>query len=145
MKHTIECTSTLNAAAGEVWDVWADMAASPTWDPREEETRLDGPFVTGTTGWSKQKGGRAGSSFVLTLVEPTSRWVNELPLPRGRLVIDHHLHSLDDGQVLVRKTYTAHGPLAVLFAAYFSRGIRRQMPATFKALEAEAIRRSKVG
>ncbi len=143
MKHTTECSTTLNADIAQVWDAWADMAAYPSWDPREEETRLDGPFATGTTGWSKQKGGRAGSSFVLTLVEPISRWVNELPLPMGRLVIDHHLQSLGDGQVLVRKTYTAHGPLSVLFALHFSRGIRREMPATFEALEAEALRRTK--
>lgn len=141
MQHTTECTATLDGDLAEVWEVWADMPAYPTWDPREEETRLDGAFATGVTGWSKQVGGRAGSTFTLTLVKPMSRWVNELPLPGGRLVIDHRLTAAGEGRVALTKTYTADGPLAVLFRLYFSRGIRREMPTTFAALEAEVARR----
>jgi hypothetical protein len=141
MKHSIECTATLGAAPAAVWAVWADMTSYPAWDPRDEEMRLDGPFATGTTGWSKQAGRRPGSPFTLTLVEPMTRWVNELPLPGGSLVIDHQLEAVSGGRSAVRKTYTAHGPMAVLFALHFGRGIRREMPASFAALEAEAARR----
>ena len=69
-----------------------------------------------------------------------TRWVNELPMPGGRLVIDHHLEAVSGGGSAVRKTYTAHGPMAVLFKLFFGRGIRRGMPASFAALEAEAGR-----
>jgi uncharacterized protein YndB with AHSA1/START domain len=144
MHHSIDISGTLDGTVESIWRVWTDMAAYPDWDPREEETRLDGPFAPGTTGWSKQRGRRPGSPFEVTLVEPMSRWTNELPLPGGRLVIDHHLEALDEHRVRVAKTYTAHGPMSVLFALVFQRGIRREMPGTWAALEAEAARRSAV-
>ncbi|MCU1513691.1 MAG: hypothetical protein JWO10_781 [Microbacteriaceae bacterium] len=144
MTYTIDCTARLAGDAQSIWDTWTDMASYPNWDPREEELRIDGPFAVGTTGFSKQAGPRAGTTFELTRVEPITRWTNECPLPGGRLVLDHYIETMSDGRVSVLKRYQVHGPLEILFRLFFGRGIRAGAPATFAALEAEALRRTSV-
>jgi hypothetical protein len=140
--YRIDCVATLAGDQQAIWDTWTDMASYPSWDPREEELRIDGPFAVGTTGFSRQVGPRAGSTFRLTRVEPVSRWTNECPLPGGRLVLDHHLESLGDGRVSVLKRYEVHGPFEIVFRLLIGRGIRAEAPSTFAALEAEAKRRA---
>lgn len=77
---------------------------------------------------------------IITAVDPGSRWISQTSLPGGRLVIDHEVNSGADG-VVVRKTYTAEGPMALAFRWFFAKDIRAQMPGSFAALEAEIIRR----
>ena len=139
--YSIECTATLTTGAEAIWNTWTDMASYPQWDPREEVLTIDGPFAEGATGFSKQVGPRAGSTFRITRVEPITGWTNECPLPGGRLVIEHRIHDNGDGTVLVAKRYEAWGPMSVAFRLVFARGIRAEAPSTFEALEAEALRR----
>ena len=141
MSYTVECEATVAGDLPDVWATWSDMAAYPHWDPREEEMHFHGPLVAGATGWSKQKGGRAGSDFIVVLVEPGHRWTNQTPLPGGKLIIDHTLTETAPGQVRVVKTYTAHGPISPLFRLYYARGIRKENPDTFAALAHEVRRR----
>jgi hypothetical protein len=140
--YAIDCGATVTGDLDALWDAWTDTAAYPSWDPREEELRIDGPFRQGTTGFSKQVGRRPGSTFELTRVEPRSRWTNETPLPGGRLVLDHWLSPAGDGRVRLVKRYEAYGPMSVAFRLVFARGIRAEMPATFAALAREAERRA---
>lgn len=140
--YAIDCEATVTGELDALWDAWTDMAAYPSWDPREEELRIDGPFQAGTTGFSKQVGPRPGSTFTVTGVEPKSRWTNEAPLPGGKLVIDHWLHPQPDGTIRLVKRYEAYGPMSVAFRFVFARGIRAEMPATFAALAREAARRA---
>ena len=103
--------------------------------------QLDGPFGAGTTGFSKQRGGRPGSRFEVVLVEPTTRWVNRVPLPGGSLTMDHVLTDLGAGRVRLLKRYIVQGPMAIAFQLFFAKGIRSEAPETFAALEQEARRR----
>ena len=141
MGYTVECEATVPGDLSDVWATWSDMAAYPQWDPREEEMRFEGPLAPGATGWSKQKGGRAGSDFTVVLVHSGRRWTNETPLPGGKLVIDHTLTEAAPGQVRVVKTYTAYGPISPLFRFHYARGIRKENPSTFAALAQEVRRR----
>jgi hypothetical protein len=124
-----------------IWTVWTDMERFPAWDPREEETRLDGPFGVGTTGRSKQRGG-APSAITISAVEPHRMWQVETPLPAGKLVIDHRVENLGADGIRLSKRYVAHGPVSLAFRAYYARRIRKEMPASFDALVAEARRRA---
>ena len=144
MPYTIDCEATLDGDATAIWDAWTDMAAYPTWDPREEELHIDGPFAVGTTGFSKQVGRRPGSPFQIVRVEPKSRWTNECPLPGGKLVIDHFITPAEKGKVKVVKRYEVSGPMSVMFRLFIGRGIRTEAPSTFDALAAEARRRQAV-
>ena len=140
--YAIDCDATIRGSLADIWNTWTDMASYPSWDPREEELRIDGPFQAGTTGFSKQVGSRPGSPFELTRVEPMTRWTNVAPLPAGKLVIDHRLTAGTDGTVHLVKRYEAYGPLSVAFRLFIGKGIRAEAPGTFAALEAEAARRT---
>lgn len=139
--YAIDTEATVAGDLDGLWDTWTDMAAYPSWDPREEVLRLNGPFEAGTTGFSKQTGGRPGSEFRIVEVETKQSWTNELPLPGGKLVINHQLFAGSDGTVRLVKRYEAHGPMSLAFRLFFAKGIRAQMPATFDALASEAARR----
>jgi uncharacterized protein YndB with AHSA1/START domain len=123
-----------------IWAVWSDPARFPEWDPREVQTRPNGPFVEGTTIWSKQKGNPGGEATI-TRVDAPWCWTAESPLPGGKLVIDHELEPTDRGGVIVRKRYRAHGPLSVVFRLWYGPRVRRALPASFAALEQESGRR----
>lgn len=139
--YAIDTEATVAGDLDSLWDAWTDMAAYPSWDPREEVLRLNGPFQAGTTGFSKQIGGRPGSEFRIVGVEAKQGWTNELPLPGGKLVISHQLFAVTNGTVRLVKRYEAHGPMSVAFRLFFATGIRAQMPSTFDALASEAARR----
>jgi hypothetical protein len=141
MKYVVRCQATVRATREQVWSVWSDMASYPEWDPREETLHFDGPLEPGSVGFSKQKGGRSGSDFTVVLVEPGRRWTNETPLPAGKLVIDHTIDDQDDGSLLLSKTYTAFGPVALLFRMHYAKEIRRENPRSFQGLVAEITRR----
>ena len=141
MRYVIDCEETISGDLDSVWDTWTDLASFPSWDPREEEMRLDAPFGVGATGFSKQRGGRPGSTFRVLQVEPKTRWINQVPLPGGSLTMDHALTEVGPGKIHLLKRYTVEGPMALAFRLIFARGIRSEAPETFAALEREAGRR----
>jgi hypothetical protein len=138
--YTLDIETTVDAEVDSLWAVWTDLERYPEWDPREEVMRLDGPFAEGTTGFSKQTGPRAGGPIRITRVETPVRFTIETPLPAGRLVLDHWLEPSGPGRVLLRKRYEVHGPMSVAFRLFYASRIRAELPATFRALEAEAQR-----
>ena len=142
MRYQIDCEQTISGTLDSVWATWTDLASFPRWDPREEEMRFDGPFAAGATGFSKQRGGRPGSTFRILQVEPKTRWVNQVPLPGGTLTMDHVLTEAGRGKVHLLKRYMVEGPMALAFRLLFARGIRAEAPLTFSALEREAQRRA---
>jgi hypothetical protein len=140
MPYTLDVETVVTADHAAVWRTWTDMERFPEWDPREEETRLDGPFAAGTTGWSKQKG-TSRSPILISAVEPGALWQVETPLPGGKLVIDHRVDDMGGGRLRLSKRYVVHGPVSFAFRVYYARRIRQEMPASFAALVAEAERR----
>jgi hypothetical protein len=124
-----------------IWTAWTDMERFPEWDPREEETRLDGPFAVGTTGYSKQRG-NPGGPFRLTIIEPRRQWTAQSGLPGGELVIHHLMEEAGESRVKVAKRYEVHGPLVPLFRFYYGPKVRRALEGTFAALEREAAARA---
>jgi hypothetical protein len=139
MHYDVRVETTVQAEAASVWRVWSDFDRFTEWDPREKESKLEGPFAVGTQGWSKQKGyGR--NRVTLTAIEEGARCQATTPLPGGRLVIDHVLADLGDGRTRLIKDYRATGPLALAFRLHYARRIRREVPPSFAALAAEANR-----
>jgi len=126
---------------GAVWAIVTDVDNWPAWDPHEQEARLDGPFVAGTTGWSKPKGGPA-TTWTLTEVIAQRRWASECTLPGGKMAGGNVFEPLGDGRIHCARTIRITGPLVPLFRLYFGPRIRRDMFATWAALEREAARRA---
>ena len=103
MRYMIDCQQTISGDLDSVWETWTDLASYTSWDPREEEMRLDTPFGVGATGFSKQRGGRPGSTFRVVRVEPKTRWVNQVPPPGGTLTTMLRMHGVapDIGETLL--------------------------------------------
>jgi len=124
-----------------VWSVVTDVKAWPAWDPHEQDARLDGPFETGTRGWSKPHGGPA-TDWTLTKVEDLHQWESECGLPGGKIVGGSAFENAGEGRVRCTKTMRITGPLVPLFRLYFGPRIRRDMHKTWAALEVEVARRA---
>jgi polyketide cyclase/dehydrase/lipid transport protein len=126
--------------AGELPAVWAvvtDVGRWPEWDPHEDQARLDGEFVVGTTGWVKQKGNPA-AVFTLTEVVPERRWASECRLPGGKLWGSNDYEALPGGRIRCTRTVRVTGPLVPLFRFHFGRKMRRDFFRTWSALEQRA-------
>ncbi len=128
---------TIHGDREAVWATWTDPDRFPEWDPREIRTSLNGPFAVGSTIDSKQKGNPGGVATI-TEIQPREKWTAESGLPGGKLVIEHLLSEVSDGEMTVSKRYIASGPLSVLFRFWYGPRVCRALPATFSALEAAA-------
>jgi hypothetical protein len=134
--HLFQCEATFTAEPDAVWKLWTDVARWPEWDVSKDIARLDGPFESGSTGWAKQRG-NLGGSFTITVVEAGRRWITECPVPLGKVVFDHVLEPLADGQVRVIKKVEVQGgcgPLLRLFAPRMRRDIAESLTALGRQL-----------
>jgi len=138
--YVLTCERTINAAPQEVWAVWSDVAAYPTWDDREESADISGPLAPGVEVRYRQRGGRSGT-YVITAVDPGRGWTTQEKVPRGFLVTEHDLTPAGDGQTHVRRTYRVAGLTSIPFRLVVAPGMRREMEGTFAALEREVARR----
>jgi hypothetical protein len=137
--HLISAEKTIRGDLSAIWAVAVDVNRWASWDPHEEEARLDGAFAPGGTGWSKPHGGPA-TTWTITDVTERSIWASECALPGGKLAGENVFEELGDGRVRCVKTVRVTGPLVPLFRFYFGRRIRRDMLKTFTALEIAAAR-----
>ncbi|MFT4135566.1 SRPBCC family protein [Microbacterium sp.] len=122
------------------WSVWSDPDSFPSWDPREQRTELTGPFAAGSTIRSRQRG-IPQAEMTVTEVAPGERWTIASALPGGTLTFEHTLVADGPGRTRVTKLYEVSGPMSLAFRCYFGPRVRKAMPDTFRALEAEALRR----
>lgn len=139
--YEITESATIDGEVGAVWAVVTDVAGWPSWDPHEEAARLDGPFMTGTDGWSKPRGA-PGASWTITAVEPEHLWSSACNLPGGALSGVNTFETIGDGTVRCTKSVRVTGPLVPLFRLWFGPRMRRDMRLTFAALQREVARRS---
>jgi len=142
--YRITETAVIDGDAAQVWAVATDVSEWPSWDPHEEAARLDGPFATGTTGWSKPKGAPA-ASWTITAVEVGRLWSSECGLPGGKLTGANSFDDCGPAAVRCAKSVTVTGPLVPLFRLWFGPRIRRDMKRTFAALQDEVTRRTRLG
>ncbi len=137
----LRCEATIRAKPSEVWQIWTDVPNWPSWDQSKEIARLDGPFAPGTSGWAKQRG-NLGGPFTITVVEPGRRWTSECPLPLGKVVFDHLIEPRADGSVRITKSVDVHGGFGPLFRLMVAAKMRKDITASFAALERHVLDRS---
>jgi hypothetical protein len=125
---------TFEAHPATVWRIWTDVARWPEWDASKEIAQMDGEFQAGTSGWVK-KHNALGGTFTITEVEPGRRWFSESPLPLGRVIFDHIVEPVADGQVRVVKGVQVEGGSAGLFRVLAAPRMRRDIDATLTALQ----------
>jgi len=114
------------------------VARWPEWDVSKEIAELDGPFEPGTRGWARQRG-NLGGSFTITEVDAGRRWVTECPMPLGKVIFDHRLELVAEGNVRVVKRVEVEGACAPLVLMFVPR-MRRDITASLAALHGQLSR-----
>ncbi|MFK4090020.1 SRPBCC family protein [Kribbella sp. NPDC020789] len=138
--YTIEAAGVITGDLPLAWAITSDVAGWPSWDPHEQDARLDGQFAAGSIGWSKPRLGPA-TEWTITEVEPGHRWSSECRLPGGMMRGTSTFTAAGPGQIRCHKLITVTGPLVPLFALYFGRRIHADLIRTWSALEQEIARR----
>lgn len=81
VKHTVETKATLK----QIWGIWQDVENWKTWDQQIELSQINGPFETGTHGYTKFIGTPLFKTL-LTQVEPLKLVVQEACLFCAKVV-----------------------------------------------------------
>ncbi len=132
IKHTLET----GATAIDIWNIWQDVKNWNTWDHGIEYSTIDGPFVEGTTGTLKPKGGPLVRTK-LTCVEPFKKFVDESKLFLARIIVSHYLTE-SGGKTQVTHQVEMTGPLAFLFAYLIGRTMKKNLPQEMQAMVKKA-------
>jgi hypothetical protein len=122
MTSIAEASVTSTAAPERFFARWADMATWPEWNTDTEWVRLDGPFVTGSTGTLKPKGGPK-VPFVIASLTPGEEFVDVSRLLGASLTFHHTVTSHEDG-CDVDVTISMTGPLAFLWRRALGKGLK---------------------
>jgi hypothetical protein len=131
-----EARITSAAAPSAFFARWADMATWPEWNADTEWVRLDGPFVTGSTGVLKPKGGPK-TKFVIAKVSD-DEFTDVSRLVGARLTFRHLVAVVPEGTE-VRVAVSLTGPLAFLWNAILGKGIKESLQRDLEALAAVAV------
>lgn len=136
IKHTVET----QASSEDIWHIWQDVKNWNTWDHGIEYSSLDGPFIEGTTGSLKPKGGPLVRTR-LTCVEPLKMFVDESKLFLARIIVSHYLTESSSKTQVTHKIEMT-GPLAFLFAYLIGRTMKKNLPQEMQAMvkKAESLR-----
>ncbi len=105
-EHSGTVTTTASPAA--VWKLWSDVTTWSSWDPAVEQVSLDGPFEVATSGTLTLRGG-IEAPFTLEVVDPDSRYLDQLAIGDLVIRIDHLVRATADGAEITVST-TIEGP-----------------------------------
>jgi len=120
------------------------MATWPTWNTDTEWARLDGPFVEGSSGQLKPKGGPR-VRFVIERLVRDREFVDVSRLLGARLTFGHVVDALADGGSRVDVTVTIEGPFAWLWTKIVGRGISESVEPDLRGLAAVAEADARTG
>lgn len=131
-------TMRTNAAAGDVWAVWTDVARWPEWDGEFESAYIEGGRIAlGARGSLRPRRGPA-SSFVVSEFEPEKGYAFSTRLPLCELVIRRRLGR--DGGTTFTHEVSFVGPLSYLFGALLGRRFRAALPGVMENVRSIAER-----
>ncbi len=132
IKHTVETAASPEA----IWEIWQDVTNWNTWDHGIEFSTLDGPFLAGSEGLLKPRGGPLVYTK-LTAVEPNKFFIDEAKLPFAHIVVSHSLTQLN-GITHVTHQVEMKGPLAFFFAFVIGRKMKKNLPKEMAAMVKKA-------
>lgn len=115
-------------AKDDVWSRYVDVSNWSKWSVEGVEwSRLDGPFVVGTTGKSKPPGRLPAGRFRLDAVVPEEMFRSETKLPGARLLFEHVIEPADAGVTITHRA-TLDGPAARLWLPLVRKSIEGGLP-----------------
>jgi len=124
-----------------IYDLYAEVSNWPMWDPEVERASVSGPFVVGTAGTLKPKGGPE-SKIELIEVSPGRSFTVRCRLPFCEMIFGHELVQTAS---LATATHTVSftGPLSKIFGFLIGRGIKKTLPSTMNGLKRAAEARQR--
>jgi hypothetical protein len=125
------------ASPDAVWQVIADVAHWPAWNPGYTAASLDGPVRSGTTGTVTLPNGTR-RPFTLVDASPGASFVMAGSGPGVRQRFIHRIEPLDDGRTKVTMAATMEGLLSPVFARLFGKVIAGYTPTAVRQLVARA-------
>lgn len=129
-------TETTSAPPSAVWARWMDVATWPMWDTELTAAQADAPLAMGVTGTVTS--GKRTSPFTIVAFEPQVRYVYEVPLPAGRLVVDRRLEPLPDGGTRFTHDVQLKGFGGWLLGPALGSGFRKVLPQVMRTLREQA-------
>lgn len=138
-----EHTEETMASPETVWALWSDVRTWPDWDEAVVSVSLAGPFVTGSSGKLKPRGG-PGVTFTLVEVHEPFGFADETRLPGAVMRFEHRSERVDD-RIRITHAVSIYGLAAALFARLIGRGVARDLPGAVRRLAAAAAEREASG
>jgi Polyketide cyclase / dehydrase and lipid transport len=122
VKHSVDT----KASPKQIWRIWEDAENWKTWDEQIEFSGIDGPFQTGTTGFTKFRGTPLFKTR-LTLVEPYQLVVQETYLTFAKVV---STQSMSQAAGITRVTFQVEirGLLSFFYGCMIRGSIRKKIP-----------------
>ena len=133
IKHTIETEAT----PIQIWKVWEDVDNWKKWDREIELSRLNGPFQTGTTGYTKFVGSPPLKTL-LKQVDPMKLVVQESYLSFAK-VISYQSMSQVAGKTRITFQVEIRGLLSFFFTCILKRYIKKKIPAEMEEMLKRAL------
>jgi hypothetical protein len=131
-EHTLD----IAAEPAKIYQLYANVAQWPTWDPEVLESSINGAFVSGAVGSVKPKGGPKSQMTFLD-VKPNSFFAVQCKLPLCVMRFEHEL-VLKGAITSATHRVMFSGFLAPLFGRLIGNGIKKTLPATMDGLKRAA-------
>ena len=136
----IEHQITVAASPEVIFDIYADVANWPTWDPDTKRANIDGPFQVGSRGrLTPTKGNTV--PMVLTQVVPAKCFTVESRIPLFRMLFEHELVPVPGATDVVHRV-TLSGLLSIVLRPILAKQLNSGLPVTLRKLKALAEARS---
>jgi hypothetical protein len=128
----------IQAPAGVIFGLYANVAQWPTWDPEVKAASIEGPFVSGAKGVVHPHGGPK-SAVVFTSVTPNQSYHAECKLPLCKMRFEQLLTATATG-TKARHTVVFEGLLAPIFGRLIGGGMKKTLPKVMVSLKEHAER-----
>jgi uncharacterized membrane protein len=127
----------IDAPAGVVWDVFADVARWPEWTASVTGlVPLDGPELEVGRRFEIKQPRLPRLVWEVTEVEPGVSWTWRQASPGGTTLASHEVVPQDGGRTLVRQRIDQRGPVGVAVGALTRRLTRRYLELEAQGLKA---------
>jgi Polyketide cyclase / dehydrase and lipid transport len=125
------------ADPAKIYQLYADVAAWPKWDPEVLESSINGAFASGSVGSVKPKGGPKSEMRFMD-VKPNTSFAVQCKLPLCLMRFEHELVAKGSASTTATHRVMFSGFLAPLFGRLIGNGIKRTLPATMEGLKRAA-------
>jgi len=135
--NVISNTVRTKASPQALWKLWSDVNTWPQWDEAIEEISLPGPFVVGSSGRLKPRGGPA-ARFTLTKADPVLGFSDVSDMGIFKMTFDHTWKQISETEIEFTHQVRFHGLLGGVFFKKLGGHFRKDLPTAMEKLARQA-------